>query len=56
MNDQPLPAKVKLLTDVECGKCGCVCLYGTPPPTVAVCDCDCHDTARAWWGIKPWRK
>jgi hypothetical protein len=45
--------KVDILEAV-CIPCGCVSGYGRPP-AVGECACHCHDTARLWWSMRPWR-
>lgn len=54
MANRQLPHKVELLADIVCIPCGCVSGYG-PPPSVGECPCVCHDTARLWWSMRPWR-
>ena len=49
-----LPRKVDMLADIVCIPCGCESGYGRPP-SVAECSCECHDTARLWWQMKPYR-
>jgi len=53
-HQQQLPASIMLMADMVCVRCGCASGYG-PPPTVEQCPCECHDTARLWWSVRPWR-
>lgn len=48
------PAGVVLMDEVVCIPCGCVSGYGRPP-AVGECPCPCHDTARLWWSMRPYR-
>lgn len=54
--NQVIPKRLAFddLSDVVCIPCGCVSGYGRPP-AVGECSCQCHDTARLWWHMRPWR-
>jgi len=54
VGDRKVPHRVDMLEDIVCVPCGCVSGYGRPP-AVAECPCECHDTARLWWQMKPYR-
>jgi hypothetical protein len=49
-----LPARRNDISHIVCEPCGCVSGYGLPP-SVQECPCVCHDTARLWWQVKPYR-
>jgi hypothetical protein len=49
-----LPTRQTKLSTIVCPSCDCVSGYGLPP-SVEECPCICHDTARLWWSIRPWR-
>jgi hypothetical protein len=51
---QELPGPKGGISHIVCGPCGCASGYG-PPPTVEDCPCVCHDTARLWYQMKPYR-
>jgi len=49
-----LPVRRNDISHIVCGSCECVSGYGLPP-SVQECPCVCHDTARRWWNLWPWR-
>jgi hypothetical protein len=49
-----LDGTVETAEEVVCIPCRCVSGDGRPP-AVGECACRCHDTARLWWSMRPWR-
>jgi hypothetical protein len=49
-----LPVRRTGISHIICEPCGCESGYGLPP-AVGECPCQCHDTARLWWSMRPWR-